>query len=106
MNSGILLPVCAIFFSILLLIIFYSKKRINLLENNIYSIMIIVVLIDSILVSFLQSLPHIGLTNSMVPLISAINKFDFILLIIYVTSLFLYTLFISYEKAYTNYKKI
>ena len=106
MNTGLLLPVCSIFFSFLLLFVFYSKKRIDLLENKIYSIMLIIVLIDGILVSFLQAIPYFGLTDAMTPLIILVNKFDFILLITYVSSLFLYTLFISYEKAYNNYKKI
>ena len=106
MNAGPLLPICSVFFSFLLFFIFYSKKRINLLENNIYSIMIILVLIDSVLVSFLQLIPYFGLEDAMVPLITLFNKIDFILLVIYVSSLFLYTLFISYEKAYTNYKKV
>ena len=46
--SGILLPACSIFFSALLCIIYFSKKRINLLENKMYSIMIISIVIDSI----------------------------------------------------------
>lgn len=106
MNAGPLLPICSVFFSFLLFFIFYSKKRINLLENNIYSIMIILVLIDSVIVSFLQVIPYFSLEDAMIPLITIFNKIDFILLVMYVSSLFLYTLFISYEKAYTNYKKV
>ena len=51
--AGILLPACAIFFSGLLCIIYFSKKRVNLLENKMYSVMIISILIDSILVTIL-----------------------------------------------------
>lgn len=35
------LPVCALFFSTLLCIVYYSKKRLNLIENKIFSIMLI-----------------------------------------------------------------
>ena len=56
--AGILLPACAIFFSGLLCIIYFSKKRVNLLENTMYSVMIISILMDSILVTILQSFPN------------------------------------------------
>lgn len=52
--QGYLLPVCSVFFSILLLLVYFSKKRLNLMENKIFSIMLIVSLIDSVLVTILQ----------------------------------------------------
>ena len=60
--QGMILPICSIFFSILLCIIFFLKKRMPLLENNMYTIMIIVVLIDSILVTILQSFSFFNIT--------------------------------------------
>jgi len=32
--SGVLLPICSIFFSGVLLIVYFSKKRVNLIENK------------------------------------------------------------------------
>ena len=50
------LPICGIVFSLLLILVYFTKKRINLLENKMYSIMLICVLIDSILVVVEKSL--------------------------------------------------
>ena len=33
--AGILLPACSIVFSLLLLVVYYWKKRVDLIENNI-----------------------------------------------------------------------
>ena len=41
MNSGNLLTIGSIFYSILLIMIFLTKKKIKSLENNLYSILII-----------------------------------------------------------------
>ncbi|NLM62870.1 MAG: hypothetical protein GX190_00960 [Mollicutes bacterium] len=51
--QGILLPAWSIIFSGLLLIIYFSKKRLDLLENKFFSIMLIVSFIDSCLVTIL-----------------------------------------------------
>ncbi|MDD2238709.1 MAG: ATP-binding protein [Bacilli bacterium] len=92
--QGYLLPVCSIFFSILLLIVYFSKKRLNLLENKIFSIMLIVSLIDSILVTILQ-LRGFYLSDFTIEIL---NKLDFIQLIIFNTCLFLYTFLITVDK--------
>ena len=88
--AGILLPICAIFFSLLLTIVYFSKKRINLVENKIYSLMIIATLIDSILVSLVQAIGLNGINSISNLFISLINKVDFILLIIYSNCLLFY----------------
>ena len=95
---GMILPICSIFFSILLCVVFFTKKRIPILENNMYAIMIITVLIDSILVTILQSFSLINITPTIDSIIQILNKFDFILLIIYISSLFLYIAIITYQK--------
>ena len=50
------LPICAIVFSMLLIIVYYSKKRVKLLENKMYGVMLFCVLIDSILVTIEKGL--------------------------------------------------
>lgn len=45
------MPICAIVFSLLLVIVYFSKKRIKLFENNMFSVMIVCILVDSILVT-------------------------------------------------------
>ena len=101
-----ILPICSIFFSILLCIIFFLKKRMPLLENNMYTIMIIVVLIDSILVTILQSFSLFNITPTIDIIIQILNKFNFILLVIYMSSLFLYIAIITYQKIRDNSEQI
>ena len=104
--SGMLLPICAIFFSILLCTVFFWKKRINLIENKVYAVMLILGLIDSILVSVLQTFPLNGITTLENTLIIIINKIDFITLIAITNCLFFYTTIITYSKEKAKLKKI
>ena len=104
MMAGILLPICAIFFSLLLTIVYFSKKRINLVENKIYSLMIIATLIDSILVSLVQAIGLNGINSISNLFISLINKVDFILLIIYSNCLLFYIILITYPKMKSKFK--
>ena len=102
--AGILLPACAIFFSGLLCIIYFSKKRVNLLENKMYSVMIISILIDSILVTILQSFPAGGVTDLELAFVPLINKIDFIFLILFCNCLFFYTMLITIPKFKEKFK--
>ena len=104
--EGILLPICSIFFSILLFCIYYSKKRVNLVENVMYSIMLICSVFDSILVSFLQIFAIDGVSQNEYLIIEIFNKIDLILLIYYATCIFIYTALITIRKFRDNSKKI
>lgn len=53
--AGVLLPVCSVFFSLLLFIVYFTKKRIKILENNMYSVMVVGTVIDSIFVSIYKA---------------------------------------------------
>jgi len=97
--AGILLPVCSTFFSILILVIYYSKQRIDLVENKVYSAMLIYCAIDSILTSVLQSMAldgSISFTENI--FVVVLNKLDFITLMFHTNSLFIYTLLITIPK--------
>lgn len=93
------MPIWAIVFSLLLILVYFSKKRIRLYENNMFSIMLICVFIDSILVTFEKTLV-IGknlneisiLTNF---IICAMNRFDAGILIVFTNCLFLYTILVT-----------
>ncbi len=101
---GILLPVCSIFFSGLLCLIYFVKKRVNLIENKMYTNMLICSFFDSILVSVLQIIALdgvVGLENFFVVLF---NKLDFIFLIIFCNSILLYVLIITIDKVRYNFK--
>ncbi|MGM9834521.1 MAG: ATP-binding protein [Bacilli bacterium] len=104
--SGALLPICSMFFSALLCIIYFSKERVNLLENKMYSTMIIAVFIDSILISILQLFPMNGISDLEIFFIPILNKIDFVFLILYCNCQFLYNLIITIPKIKENFKKV
>lgn len=104
--AGILLPVCSIFFSILILFVYFYKKRIKLVENNVYSIMLIISLIDGILVSILQAMSINGISMAEEIIVHIFNKIDFMLLIIYTNCILIYTILISYNKQQKYLKKL
>ena len=81
------LPLCAIIFSALLCCVYFSKKRLNTLENKTYSIMLICSLIDSILVSILRVFSIGEITPLIEVFVNILNKIDFICLILITTFL-------------------
>ena len=101
-----MLPICSIIFSGLLCIVYFSKKRINLVENTVYSFMIIASFIDSILVSILQTISVNGITQFENIIVAIFNKIDFMMLIAICNCLFLYTLLIAYKNARANFNKV
>ncbi|MDD2435770.1 MAG: ATP-binding protein [Bacilli bacterium] len=103
--DNLLLPICSVFFSTLLLIAFFSKKRVNLLENKVYSVMLVCSVIDSIVVSILRYIA-IGDFETYVGLISILNKIDFIQLIIITNCIFVYNLLILFPKTKEKLNKI
>ncbi|HIR49504.1 MAG TPA: response regulator [Candidatus Faecimonas gallistercoris] len=105
--SGVLLPACSIFFSLLLCCIYFLKKRYPLVENKVYSVMLIISVIDSIIVTILQTIPILFNTEECIKIISILNKIDFCLLIIFLNGILIYTLFITSEfKNEKTYYKI
>ena len=104
--AGALLPICSIIFSGLLCFVYFYKKRIKLVENNVFSVMLIVSVIDSILVSILQLISKNGVHGFEIFIVEVFNKIDFITLIVFTNCLFLYTMLITYEKIRNNFDKI
>ncbi len=93
--SGALLPTTAIAFSILLMVIYFSKKRLEIFENRFYSIMIIMIFFDSIFAATLQYICIGGVDDFKLFLIKLFNKLDFTTLIIFTTAFVLYNLIIT-----------
>ena len=89
------LPVCALFFSMLICLVFFSKERVRKTENKIYGIMLVCGLIDSAIVCIERLLVLSGNMSDVTPFINATlqitNKLDFGVLIILTSCLFLYT---------------
>ncbi len=89
------LPVAATIFSILLIIVYFSKKRISLLENKLYSIMLVVILIDSLLSSILFFNVY---TNYNQFFVEMCNKVDYLQLLVWISCMYLYTYTITHNK--------
>ena len=104
--EGLLLPICSIFFSLMLIVIYYSKKRIALIENRVFSTMLICSVIDSIIVTILQCIALNGLSTIESVLLNIFNKIDFLILLIYANCVLLYTILITIPKAKDNIKKM
>ena len=93
------MPICALLFSLLLVIVYFSKKRIKLYENNMFASMIVCILIDSIFVTVEKSFV-IGKTLNETPLfiktlVCTLNRFDACTLILYTNCLFLYIFLVT-----------
>ena len=95
------LPAVAAILSVIIIIIYYSKKSVKLFENKLYELMLWSILFDSLLVSsaFISSYTKF---NELFILI--VNKLDYVFLITWCSALFLYNFTITYKKS-KNYKK-
>lgn len=86
MTVGLILPVGCVFFSVLLCMIYFSKKRINNYENKLYSCIVVVNLI-SLLFEFLCTY----FTYHYIPIVShAIIKIYLVILLSFIHFLTLY----------------
>ena len=107
--SGLFFPGCAVMFSALIFITYFSKKRIDLKENKIYSNMLMLILIDSILATLIQIVAQGGVSPEEELFVTICNKLDFICLIFYATCIFLYTIIVTFnkdKKVIDNYVKV
>ena len=104
------LPICAAIFLALLCIVYFSKERLNLIENRLYSVMLVTGLIDSIIIIIERLLVLNGDITTVFSgtkfILQCTNKLDFLVLIIYTTCAFLYTLLITYPNMKEKIKKL
>ena len=104
------LPICAAIFLTLLCIVYFSKERLNLIENRLYSVMLVTGLIDSIIIIIERLLVLNGdittVSSGTKFILQCTNKLDFLVLIIYTTCAFLYTLLITYPNMKEKIKKL
>ena len=63
MNS-LAFSVCSLFYIFLIVIVYYSKKRIDYLENKIYSILIVVTLVGVLLDNISFIINYLGVSTS------------------------------------------
>ena len=104
------IPLVSFIFIVLLAIVYFSKKRVLLVENKMYD----EIIIASILSSFVDTLIHFisaystldDLNGKYYVLIDFLNKFVSSMFIVVFVCLLIYTLLISYQNLAKNYKKI
>lgn len=93
------IPGCALILSILLLIIFFSKKRVENYETKIYSYLLICSFIDSLLLFIILLIGYVSPTSEL--LIFILNKIDFSMYLLWIWFMFLYFFRISITKENT-----
>lgn len=106
--SSIYFSVSALFCIVLLMILFFSKKRFTSKETKIYGWMLISSFFDVILVIIELVLTYNYFTPNSEILVKFLNKIDFIHYILWPTLLTLYIFFITYKdiKKYNKFKNI
>ena len=98
--------ICGLLCIILLMVVFFCKKKINSIETKIYGIMLISSCIDVLLVILEVSFGYMNLASIPYDLLKLLNKIDMIYYVLWPTLLFLYMFYITYknEQKYTQFR--
>lgn len=99
--QSLYLPITAAVLSAIMLFIYLSKKRVKVRENTLYLIMLIAILADSLCVTAIFTNFYNFRNNTVLEIL---NKIDFMFLLSWATSLFLYT-YIVLHKADSDFEK-
>ena len=105
--TNLYIPVCGLFCAILLVALFFSKKRIKNNETKLFSGMLITSLTDSILMIIIISIAYFF--KDKVLIMEMLNKFDYLQFLLWIWFLFLYIIHVSYkdkENKFINYSII
>lgn len=100
--------ISGLFCIVLLMILFFSKSRIDSKETKLYGFMLISSFFDIILVLAELIITYYFLDDINMYLVKGLNKIDFIHYIMWPTLLSLYTIYVTYldEEKYNKVKKI
>ena len=98
--SSLYFTICGLFCITLLMLLFFSRKRIESKETKIYGFMIISSFIDIILVIAELLITGLYLNNQTLIIVEILNKIDFIHYIIWPTLMFFYIFYITYENSH------
>ena len=100
--------ISGLFCIVLLMILFFSKSRIDSKETKLYGFMLISSFFDVILVLAELTITYYFLDDVNMYLVKGLNKIDFIHYIMWPTLLSLYTIYVTYldEEKYNKAKKI
>lgn len=100
--------ISGLFCIVLLMILFFSKSRIDSKETKLYGFMLISSFFDVILVLVELTITYYFLDDANMYLVKGLNRIDFIHYIMWPTLLSLYTIYVTYldEEKYNKAKKI
>ena len=104
------LPLCATIFTLLLMITFFSKKRLNIRENIIFSIMLCLTFFESLLVTIIRiiviNMRVEDISVQLEKLLMFINKIDLFVIISITACILLYTVLITFPNIKEKVKTI
>lgn len=104
------LPLVALIFIVILLIVYFVKPKVKLFENKMYEIILILSSIEIVFDTYIHFLAAIVgfdvLSTKYLTLLVFLNKFLSVIFVMIVEALLSYILIISYNKIRENYKLI
>lgn len=107
--SNLYIPGCAFFISLLLLILFYSKKRVNNIEIKIYLYLLLTNVLDTVLMLIILCLYYF---NYDLTFLSFLSKFEYLALLVWIWLFFIYVIYYLFfdgkkeEDSFNNITKI
>ena len=97
--SSLYFLICSLFYSLLIMFVYFRKKRFPSYENKLFSILVVVNFIGILIDMTSVSLATIGITNIVFRIV---NKLYIIYLLTWITIFLFYTLIISFDAKYTK----
>jgi signal transduction histidine kinase len=106
--TNLYFPICGLFCIILIVILYFSKQRIDSKETKLYGYMILSSFFDMFLLVFILFIAYTNYNEITSLVIKVLNKVDFIHYILWPTFLFLYVYYITYNNldGYNKLKKV
>lgn len=107
--SNLYIPGCAFFISLLLLILFYSKKRVNNIETKIYLYLLLTNVLDTVLMLIILCFYYF---NYDLTFLSFLSKFEYLALLVWIWLFFIYVIYYLFfdgkkeEDSFNNITKI
>ncbi len=92
--TNIYFPISALMIMFLLVILFFSKKRVNNIETRIYKWLIIINLFESIIAC---SIVAFAVVDGSILVLNIMDKIDYILILSWIWLLFLYTYMLAFK---------
>lgn len=102
--TNLYIPLFGLLISLLTNVVFFSKKRIVTKETEMYKLMLITSLIDSIILSLIIFLGYVNFYTMF--FIKILNKIDFVMYLIWMSSFYLYFISLDNNRDFTKIKKI